>query len=288
MSLLSAAAGGILLPEEVGPLILQPLRALSTAIRISTEVTTGSSKFRLPVVQLDAAANWLAEAADITETDPTIGEEVVTPLKVGALTKVSNELANDSSPAATSVVGDGLVRSIARKVDLAFFGNTTPLGPNGLQSLTGIATVTAPGSAWSNFDWAIEAQSQLERVGSTVTAFAASFETVRQLSEVKQFVGTTASSNEPLLQADDVSTAQPRSIFGVPLFSLPEGVIADGTVWALDRAKVYAVIRQDIGVVVDPSFFFGSDSLAVRVIMRIGFGYPHHAAVCKISLGGGS
>jgi hypothetical protein len=51
MSLLSAAAGGILLPEEVGPLILQPLRALSTAIRISTEVTTGSSKFRLPVVQ---------------------------------------------------------------------------------------------------------------------------------------------------------------------------------------------------------------------------------------------
>jgi HK97 family phage major capsid protein len=179
-------------------------------------------------MQLDAAANWLAEAADITETDPTIGEEVVTPLKVGALTKVSNELANDSSPAATSVVGDGLVRSIARKVDLAFFGNTTPLGPNGLQSLTGIATVTAPGSAWSNFDWAIEAQSQLERVGSTVTAFAASFETVRQLSEVKQFVGTTASSNEPLLQADDVSTAQPRSIFGVPLFSLPEGVIADG------------------------------------------------------------
>jgi HK97 family phage major capsid protein len=239
-------------------------------------------------VQLDAAANWLAEAADITETDPTIGEEVVTPLKVGALTKVSNELANDSSPAATSVVGDGLVRSIARKVDLAFFGNTTPLGSNGLQSLTGIATVTAPGSAWSNFDWAIEAQSQLERVGSTVTAFAASFETVRQLSEVKQFVGTTASSDEPLLQADDVSTAQPRSIFGVPLFSLPEGVIADGTVWALDRAKVYAVIRQDIGVVVDPSFFFGSDSLAVRVIMRIGFGYPHHAAVCKISLGGGS
>ena len=48
------------------------------------------------------------------------------------------------------------------------------------------------------------------------------------------------------------------------------------------------LIRQDIGVVVDPSFFFGSDSLAVRVIMRIGFGYPHHAAVCKISLAGGS
>jgi hypothetical protein len=143
------------------------------------------------------------------------------------------------------------------------------------------------GSTFTNFDWATEAQSQLERVGSTVTAFCASFETVRQLSEVKSFTGAAMNSNEPLLQAGDgdVSTAQPRNIFSVPLFSLPEGTIADGVIWALDRAKVYAVIRQDIGVVVDPSFYFGSDSLAVRVIMRIGFGFPHHAAVCKITTG---
>jgi len=97
-------------------------------------------------------------------------------------------------------------------------------------------------------------------------------------------------SNEPLLNAGDgdVTTAQPRNIFGVPLYSLPEGTIADGIVWALDRDKVYAVIRQDVGVMVDPSFYFGSDSLAVRVIIRVGFGYPHHAAICKIQLGGGS
>jgi hypothetical protein len=112
---------------------------------------------------------------------------------------------------------------------------------------------------------------------------------VRQLSEVKSFTGSAANSNEPLLNAGDgdVTQATPRNIFGVPLWSLPEGTIADGTIWALDRQKVYAVIRQDIGLMVDPSFFFGSDSLAVR-IMRIGFGYQHHAAVCKISLAGGS
>jgi hypothetical protein len=86
----------------------------------------------------------------------------------------------------------------------------------------------------------------------------------------------------------DVTQATPRNIFGVPLWSSPEGTIADATVWALDRAQVCAVIRQDVGVQVDPSFVFGSDSLAVRAIMRIGFGYPRHAAVCKISLAGGS
>jgi HK97 family phage major capsid protein len=287
MSLLEAAAGGIVLPEQVGPLIVQPLRQRSTALQVCTNVETLSPKFRLPVVDLDAASTWLAEAADITETDPTIGEEVVSAMKLGALTKVSNELANDSSPAATQVVGDGLTRSIARQLDVAFFGVGGGLAPPGLQSLTGIATVTVSGSTWANFDWATEAQSQLERVGSQVTAFCASFETVRQLSEVKAFSGTIT-SNQPLLNAGDgdVTATQPRNIFGIQLYSLPEGTIPDGTIWALDRDKVYAVIRSDVGVVVDPSFYFGSDSLAVRVIIRVGFGYPHHAAVCKISLGG--
>jgi HK97 family phage major capsid protein len=115
----------------------------------------------------------------VTETDPTIGEEVVTAMKLGALTKVSNELANDSSPAATQVVGDGLTRSIARQLDVAFFGTGGRLAPPGLLSLTSppISTVTVPGSTWTNFDWAAGAQSQLERVGSTATAFCASFET---------------------------------------------------------------------------------------------------------------
>ena len=112
-----------------------------------------------------------------------------------------------------------------------------------------------------------------------------------QVSEIKTFVGTTLTSNENLLSDENnggMAAATPRNILGVPLFSLPEGTIADGIVWALDREKVYAVIRSDIGVVIDPSFYFGSDSLACRIIMRISFGYPDHAAVCKISLAGGS
>jgi hypothetical protein len=67
-------------------------------------------------------------------------------VKHGALTKVSNELANDSSPAATIVVGNGLTRSIARQLDVAFFGTGGGLAPPGLLSLSGIATVTVPGS----------------------------------------------------------------------------------------------------------------------------------------------
>jgi HK97 family phage major capsid protein len=98
MSLLDSTAGGIVLPEVVGPLIIQPLRNRSTAMQVCSNVETASPFFRFPVVQLDAASGWIAEGADITPTDPNIQECKVTPMKLGALVKVSNELAQDSSP----------------------------------------------------------------------------------------------------------------------------------------------------------------------------------------------
>ena len=72
------------------------------------------------------------------------------------------------------------------------------------------------------------------------------------------------------------------------MYSLPEGTIADGVVWALDRDKAYVVIRSDISLLVDPHFYFGSDALAVRTLIRAGFGFPHPAAICQITLTGGS
>lgn len=60
----------------------------------------------------------------------------IVPAKLAGLTIISNELAMDSSPAALQVVGDGLVRDLARKTDQAFFANTTTNGPAGLLSIT--------------------------------------------------------------------------------------------------------------------------------------------------------
>jgi hypothetical protein len=60
-----------------------------------------------------------------------------------------------------------------------------------------------------------------------------------------------------------------RSIFGVPLYSAPEGTVKDGVVWAIAADKVFTVMRQDISVVANPYFYFGADSTAVRGAMRL-------------------
>src|SRR4051794_39091099 len=104
MAFLSDAASGILSPEEIGQLIVRPIQDESVAMQVATVVNTGSRDFRIPVVDTDAAAAWVPEGNDITLTDPTVTEEVVRPLKVAALVKLSSELADDASEEATTLV----------------------------------------------------------------------------------------------------------------------------------------------------------------------------------------
>jgi HK97 family phage major capsid protein len=280
------SGAGILAPEELGPLIIQPLRMRSVALRVSTVIETLRHDLRFPIVENDAAAAWVVEADDINVSSPGIGELTVTPSKVAALTKVSNELIADSAEnaQAAAVVGDGLVRQFARTIDQAFFTATTSLGPNGLESIA-YQTVDVTGP-FVDVDPFADAISLVERVGSVVTAFATSFSTANHLAKLKRFQPTIeVVNNEPLLAQSegDVSNPVNRTIFGVPLYSAPEGTIEDGVVWAIAADKVFTVMRSDISILANPFFFFGSDSTAVRGTMRLGYGFPHEAAVVKIT-----
>lgn len=230
----------------------------------------------------------------ISETDPTIGEVSVSPLGLKAITTLSNELIADSAEnaQAAAVVGDGLVRSFARALDSAFFSAATTNGPNGLQSI-GYQTVTVPG-AFVNFDPFAEAISLVERYGSVVTAFVASFNTVYQLTLLKRFEPTaTVVSSEPLMAQTpgDISTPVNRQIFGVPLYSVPETTLAlptipDGVVWALAADKVFTVLRQDISIQANPFSAFSSDSTQVRGTMRANWGFVQPDCVVQIGSGG--
>ena len=297
MAISTINSPGILAPEEVGPLIIQPLRLRSVALRTSTVIETMRPSLRFPVVDVDAAAAWVVEGDTISETDPTLGETVVTPLALKAITTISNELIADSAAnaQAAGVVGDGLVRSFARALDSAYFSNMTTNGPNGLGSIA-FQEINLTGD-FENFDWAAQAISQVEQFGSVVTGFAASFATVEKLSILKKFEATaTIISNEYLLSQSpgDVSNPVQRRILGVPLYSVPETTdalptIPDGTVWAIAADKVFSVMRQDISIQANPYSAFSSDSTQVRGVMRIAFGFVQPDCVVQINtFNGGS
>lgn len=265
-----------LLPSDYGALLVQPALAESVAAQVSSVVTTGSTTYRIPLVTADPVAQWVAEGQEIPPSDPTLAELTVTPAKIAGLTIISRELAEDSNPAAAQVVGQGLARDIARRIDQAYFAGLLPPAPAGLSTLAGIQTIVAAG-AFANLDFAAQAVSKAETVGATVSAFVTSPATALALATLK---AAPTGSNQPLLTSD-VTQAGGRTIFGVPL--LVSQFVAANVVYAIDKSRVFLVVRDDTTIESDRSVFFTSDRVAIKGTMRVGFGFGHAASITRVS-----
>ncbi len=276
----TTTAAGFVGPAELGPLILEPVSALSIAFNpaVSTVVyiTQATNAYRFPRVAADPTAQWVNEGDEISPSDATLDEDTVVPSKVAGLSIITSELAADSNPAAAQVVGDGLARDISRKVDTALVGNVASPAPPGLGAQSGTQTYVNAG-AFGSLDFAAQAISKAESVGATVTAFITSPAVALQLATIKIATGY----NAPVLGMDATS-ATSRNVLGVPLVVTPFGMPAN-TLYAIDGSRIFTVVREDIVVDSDASPFYTSDRVAVRAIMRVGFGFPHPASVVKVS-----
>ena len=278
MAALTTVTGAALLrPEDVQALVITPLLESAVATRISTVVQTGSTSTRFPIVITDPTTAWVSEGSEITPSDQAVDEIDVIPKKLAGLTIITNELANDSDPAALQVVGAGLVRDLQTRLDAAYFGSSVANGPSGLLSLTGVQHVAS--GAIDDLDAFAEAISKAETVGVQLTSFVAHPTTVLAIQQLK----AGSALNSPLLSSDPSSPTK-RSVFGVPLYTSP--AIATGIVWGIPSVRAFVVIRSDATLAVDPSAYFSSDRTGVRCTLRVGFGFPHQAGIVKVSNSG--
>ena len=280
MALSTTTAAPAFLPEDYGQLLVATASEISVALQTTSVVRTDSTEFRIPLVTAEAAAAWYGEGDDLDLTDATLSEEVVRPRKVAGFSKLSNELASDSSPAAAGQIGDSIARSIATRIDEALFGFNTGAGdpPKGIGAIVdGSLSLVTAGAAWADIDPFIEATFTVATAGGEVTAFIANPADAQTLAKLKRATG----SNEPLL-APDANSATKRSIAGVELYVSP--AVPVGTVYGIDRSRLFTVVNADVAVEMDRSVFFGSDSTGVRAVARIGFGYAHPKSIARIVL----
>src|SRR3954468_6880718 len=154
MTLTTGTAGPLLTPEQVEDLLVLPVLAASVALNplVSTVVRLTGSTYRIPKVTADPSAAWVAEGAEIPVSDLTTNELVVTPSKVAGLSVITSELAEDSSPEASTEVGAGLARDIARKVDAAFFRGVAAAPSRRLPAETHLSNRQCPASM-SSLSW---------------------------------------------------------------------------------------------------------------------------------------
>lgn len=270
-TLVSGAAGtNSILPAEYGQLVIRPLETLSLAFdsSLATVQRTSGRTWRVPVVLRDPSAAWLEEGQEIDPDNPELGEVEVTPSKVGGLSVITRELANDSSPAAQEIVGTGLARDIARQVDQAFTGNLDAPAPGGLESVADVHQVTG---ALDNLDALAEAVAALEGSGYAASGFLTDPATGLKLAQLK----TGDGSNVPML-------GDARQVMQRPVRVSPH--VSPGVVWAVDSSMVHCVLREDVELAVSEDAYFSSDRIGVRALMRIGFAWPDPSAVAKVTL----
>jgi HK97 family phage major capsid protein len=171
----SAAPGSVIAPDEWSSNFFDKLSAESVAIKSGIRVIrTMRDVLHVPRIDSDPAANWTAEAAPITPSDPAYTDITATPRKLAALTVVSNELIADSNPDVIALLEKQMTRALALKLDLGVFeGSGTAPEIRGSKNTAGITT-NPLGAVPTNFDPFAAAITTLESNNATATAIVTS------------------------------------------------------------------------------------------------------------------
>jgi HK97 family phage major capsid protein len=314
---LSTDFTGLGVPERFDQFIrlLQPLTAaLASGVRV-LQLGQGFNSYMIPIVDAAQAANWVAENADTTSAGFAAHGLTVNLSKVAGYTAVTNETLSDLAPSVLEEVAITLLRSIAIKIDAAFFGKTGTNAPNGIGNLTYATTATAgsavevangtgtAGAALANLDKVSSAVQYLvaQGVDPADLVMAMRPEVWYGLTRVKAFTGSIT-SNAPLVGQDVANTAD-RRLLGVPVFlsnqisatqTLTGGVVSAETggattsIYLYDRNRVFVPMRSSGSdgqpmLLVNPYDQAQYDRTSIRAVTRVGFGFGRPESVARIS-----
>ncbi len=264
MTVLNSNLAAAWTPEDYGALVDRVVDATSVAFTAGTVIDTQLQSIRIPILAADPSTGWYAENTPITLTDPTTTEIEIKPTKVAGLTQASNEAVADSEPAVANQIGTSLARDISKKVDAAFFANTTTNGPPGLLSVSGVQVVDT-GAVWANIDAVHDGKAAALAQGANLTHILLAPDVALQLAKTKVQTG----SNQGLFDnvADGITLA------GLTVLVSP--AIPAGNAWAVDNSQVLIVRRTGTAVVVSTDAAFGSDAVQIRATSRVGFGFAN-------------
>lgn len=97
----------------------------------------------IPKMTAGATGYWVAEAADITGSQPTLGQVTGTPHTCGVMVDISRKLLQQSTPSAEMMVRGEIVQRLIRTIQIATFAGTGADGqPSAITTATGINDVS--------------------------------------------------------------------------------------------------------------------------------------------------
>lgn len=130
------ADGGYLVPEEFERQIVTTLDEANVIRSLAKVITTGSER-KIPVAATHSVAQWTAENAAYTESNPTFGQKQIDAYKLTDLIRVSQELLQDSAFDLESYIADEFARAFGIAEEQAFCVGTGTNQPTGIFTANG-------------------------------------------------------------------------------------------------------------------------------------------------------
>lgn len=264
--------GGALVPQEFAPQLIWLTEQYGAAKRLANVVPMSAESKAYPRKTGIAAMSPIAETGTISVSDNSYGNVTLTAKKYGVLFKVSNELFNDAAISVTDDIASSIAEAEAIAIDQAYFlgnGSATYANQMGLASaLPTAAYITA--AAWASItkDHFASLMGAVENVNAARLGFACS----RQF-----FVQVMMRLDKASSQFKEISTGNlgGGTFMGYPV----QFVQVMPTVSAASATHFPCYFgdfvggsmigdRQMLSVASSDSFYFDSDSIAVRGTSR--------------------
>lgn len=140
-----AGSGGYVVANEIQPgSFVDLLRAQTVVGRAGARVLSGlKGNIEIPKQTGAGTAYWIgSESTEITESNQTLGQLLMSPKTVGAYTEVSRLLQMQSSPSIDALIMEDLAKVLALKIDLAAISGNGAGAPIGIVNTSGIGSVT--------------------------------------------------------------------------------------------------------------------------------------------------
>ncbi len=137
------AGGNVVGTTHMAGSFIDLLRNRMMVTRLGARMMSGLvGNVDIPKLTGGATAYWLAESADVSNSDQTFGKVVLSPKTVAARSYFSRRLMLQSSPDIEDVVEGDLISVLALAIDLACINGSGVAGqPTGILNTTGIGAV---------------------------------------------------------------------------------------------------------------------------------------------------
>lgn len=246
-----------------------------------------------------ATGYWVGESKAIPASKADFSDVTLSPLKVAAISVVSNELLRDSSPAAEMLVRDALVEACAQRIDTTFISNSAAsagVSPAGI--LNNIAATLSAGtdgdSVANDFKELMYRFTSAKNSGGQWVimnpALATGLSLLRNALDQYEFPNINEQGGtifgKPVVTGDNVNAnylimLKPSDIYRIGMGALEVSVSQQATVEMADNPGAdtdtpTAPTQKFVGM-------FQTESTAIKVVQSMNFARRRESAVAWIS-----